>query len=105
MSHDMFILHSSHLAPPWTTWKSTEGINFLTQLKRWEEQNPSTDDTEMSVKGILEKIRKKVADFGDPVVNSNLAQDLLGMIPDTPFPVRSVVVGLIGVAVHAAVGL
>lgn len=91
------------LASPWNAWNSEEGKNFLRQLKDWEEKNPSIDENEMSVKGVLEKIRSKVVQFGGSVVNSDLAQEFLEMIPNDPFPVRSVVVGLIGVAVYAAV--
>lgn len=75
------------LASPWNAWNSEEGKNFLRQLKDWEEKNPSINENEMSVKGVLEKIRSKVVRFGGSVVNSDLAQEFLEMIPNDPFPV------------------
>lgn len=90
-------------ALPWHIWSYKEGKNFLHQLKQWEENNPSIDDMEMSVKGVLEKIRKKIAQLGDLDINSDLAHELLKMIPNDPFPVRSVVVGLVGIAIYGAV--
>lgn len=47
----------SSLAPPWITWNSEQGKNFLHQLKDWEDKNPSVDDTEMSVKGVIRLLK------------------------------------------------
>lgn len=95
---------TASLAPPWLQWNSEEEKEFIHRFKDWE-QNNSSDDTEMSIKGVLEKIRSGVARFGDSAVKSDLAQELWNIIPNDPFPVRSVIVGLISVAVYAAVSL
>lgn len=62
---------------PWEAWELDE--RFFQALSQWTSNNP-----EMTIDRVLDKIR-------DGLENS---KDLLGLIPDSPFPARGLVTAL-----------
>jgi hypothetical protein len=64
--------------PPWNSWSLDE--QFFGSLCRWTLQNPGSSLTE-----VLNKIRASI----------DITKDLRGLIPNAPFPARSLIEALL----------